>query len=238
MKAFTFNGISKPYLIPLKGSNRQPWAPIEWTFKEAIKRPGALLINKNTKVRTLSIPVFLKAESIEDLQKLKEDLAEWLIHDEPKPLIFDDEPDRIYYAVVDGSFEPDEILRWGQGVIPFVCPDPYKYGDEETIKLGGFPIRNEGTVEASPIFSAKFSAAASEFIITHENGKSVRIISNFSVNDLLVVDMDKRKVTINNDVRMTALDLNSNWFRLQPGENVITISLGAITTIKFRPRWL
>ncbi|MGG3480580.1 distal tail protein Dit [Peribacillus frigoritolerans] len=238
MKAFTFNGISKPYLTPLKGINRQPWAPIEWTFQEAIKRPGALLINKNTKVRTLSIPVFLKAESIEDLQKLKEDLAEWLIHDEPKPLIFDDEPDRIYYAVVDGSFEPDEILRWGQGVIPFVCPDPYKYGDEETIKLGGFPIRNEGTVEASPVFSVKFSTSAIQFVFTHENGKSVRIIYNFSVNDLLVVDMDKRKIIINNNVRMTTLDLNSTWFSLQPGNNVITVSSEATTMITFRPRWL
>ncbi|QNU05489.1 distal tail protein Dit [Peribacillus butanolivorans] len=147
MNSFTFDSISKPYLTALKGSNRQPWAPIEWTYQDVPKRPGALPVKKNTRVRPLTIPVFLKSNSIEDLQKVKEDLAEWLIHDEPKPLIFDDESNRIYYAVVDGSFDPDEILKWGQGVIPFICPDPYKYGDEESLLLGDYPIRNEESVK-------------------------------------------------------------------------------------------
>lgn len=240
MKNFTFNGISKPYLTALKGSNRQPWAPIEWTFQEVPKRPGALPVKKNTGVRELPLPVFLKADSMEDLQKVKEDLAEWLIHDEPKPLIFDDEPDRIYYAVVDGSFDPDEILKWGQGVIPFICPDPYKYGTEKTVSVIS-SVTNEGTTPANPIFTVNFTDKASEFKISHvESEGFIRVINGFVAGDVLVIDFTKRKVIIDDNLKMTALDFRSNWFSLQKGLNrlIFTPNDGATITIKYKPRWL
>ncbi|MFD4928409.1 distal tail protein Dit [Peribacillus butanolivorans] len=238
MNSFTFDGTSKPYLTALKGSNRQPWATIEWTFQDVLKRPGALPVKKNTRVRPLPIPVFLKANSIEDLQKVKEDLAEWLIHDEPKPLIFDDEPDRIYYAVVDGSFDPDEILKWGEGVIPFICPDPYKYGDEESLLLGEYPIRNEGTLKANPVFSIKFMANSTNYTVS-VNEKIVKVIWNFKQNDLLIIDTSKRKIMINNLVKMTALNLSSKWPEFIKGQNfIIADKTVANITVRFRPRWL
>ncbi|MED3687282.1 phage tail family protein [Peribacillus butanolivorans] len=238
MNSFTFDSISKPYLTALKGSNRQPWAPIEWTYQDVPKRPGALPVKKNTRVRPLPLPVFLKANSIKDLQKVKEDLAEWLIHDEPKPLIFDDEPDRIYYAVVDGSFDPDEILKWGQGVIPFICPDPYKYGDAESLLLGDYPIRNEGTLKANPVFSIKFMANSTNYTVS-VNEKIVKVIWNLKQNDLLIIDTSKRKIMINNLVKMTTLDLSSKWPELIKGQNfIIADKTVANITVTFRPRWL
>ncbi|MCK1982236.1 MULTISPECIES: distal tail protein Dit [Peribacillus] len=238
MRTFTFNDIRKDFVIPLFGNNREPWAPIERQYQDVPGRAGVYMRNKRVvKQRNINVPVLIH-DLDTDYNELKEELAEWLIHDEPKPLVFDDEPNRIYYAVVDGAFNPEDIVTFGKGTIPFVCPNPYKYGYEESIILGNYPIRNEGTVEASPIFSVKFSAAASEFTFTNDKGKFVRIIFNFVANDLLVVDMDKRKITINNNVRMTTLDLNSTWFSLQPGNNVITVSSGATTTIIFSPRWL
>ncbi|MGE7650472.1 distal tail protein Dit [Peribacillus frigoritolerans] len=238
MRTFTFNGIKKDYLIPLFGNNREPWAPVERQYQEIPGRPGSYMRNKRiVKQRSLPVPVLIHDLNM-DYNELKEDLAEWLIHDEAKPLIFEDEPNRIYYAVVDGAFNPEDIVVFGKGTIPFVCPDPYKYGPEETIILGTPPIQNVGTVESHPVFSIKFTAPVSEFKLTHGNGKFVRVIYNFVANDLLVIDMNKRKITINNNVRMTSLDLNSNWFSFQPGNNTITSSTGATTTIKFRPKWL
>jgi predicted phage tail component-like protein len=238
VNSFTFDGISKPYLTVLKDSNRQPWAPIEWTYQDVPKRPGALPVKKNTGVRALPLPVFLKGKSIEDLQKVKEDLAEWLIHDEPKPLIFDDEPDRIYYAVVDGSFDPDEILKWGQGVIPFICPDPYKYGEEESLILGDFPIRNVGTLKTNPVFSIKFMSNTTNYTVSI-NEKTLKVIWDFKQNDLLIIDTNKRKIIINNLVKITALDLNSKWPEFIRGQNnIIADKTVANITVTFRPRWL
>jgi predicted phage tail component-like protein len=156
MKSFTFNGIKKDYIQALRGSNRPAWAPIERQYIEILSRAGAYPLGKKTRPRPLPVPVLIKAKDIADLQKLKEDLAAWLITDEPKELIFDDEPDRVYYAEVDGEFNPEEIIKYGQGVINFICPDPYKYGVEHTYIIPNgtdiFDIENPGTADAEPRF--------------------------------------------------------------------------------------
>lgn len=150
----TFNGQRRSYLIVLRGRERPAWAPIEHEFIEIPSRPGAYVKSKNVKVRQINVPVWIKGENISNIQKLKEDLAEWLITDSPVPLVFDDEPDRIYYAEVTGSFDPEEIVNFGTGVISFICPDPYKYGQ---MRRGVFEsefasVANSGTKETYPTF--------------------------------------------------------------------------------------
>lgn len=150
-----FNGIEKEYLTVLRGRKRPPWAPVQRNLITVTGMTGAHLSQTDTQVRVISVPVFLLADDMSDLQKIKEDMAEWLIHDEPKPLIFKDEPDRTYYAVVDGSLDLDELVRWGEGVITFICPDPYKYGPEKTVETTSdtFIVENNGTAETEPIIT-------------------------------------------------------------------------------------
>ncbi|MEK3821364.1 distal tail protein Dit [Cytobacillus sp. FSL W8-0315] len=239
MRNFSFNGITKNYITVLS-SNRLPWAPIEREYQEVPNRPGAYTKKKRkTKPRPFPITVLLEADGV-NLQKLKEDFASWLIHDEPKPLIPDDEPDRTYYAVVDGSFDPEELVNFGQGVIPFICPDPYKYGEEKTVTLGTGSINNAGTAETTPIINVTFTAAASEYKITHqESGGFVRVIWNFVAGDKLVIDLAKRKIIINDNVNMTAYYWRNRPFMLRPGANNLTVVPASVATtlIKFRPRW-
>ncbi|MGM0776908.1 MAG: distal tail protein Dit [Bacillota bacterium] len=239
MRNFSFNGITKSYITVLS-CNRQPWAPVEREYQEVPNRPGAYPKKKRkTKPRPFPITVLIEADGV-NLQKLKEDFAAWLIQDDPKPLIPDDEPDRVYYAEVDGSFDPEELVNFGQGIIPFICPDPYKYGDEKSITLSTGSINNAGTVETIPIINVTFTAPASEYKITHqESGGSVRIIWNFVAGDRLVIDISKRKVIINDNVNMTAYYWRNRPFMLGPGANNLTISPVnvATTQIKFRPRW-
>lgn len=148
-----FNGIEKDYLIPSTGRRRPAWAPVTRQFVSAPGMTGAHLSYTETQIREITVPITIEAKNIKDLQKVKEDLAEWLIHDEPKELVFKDEPDRIYYAIVDGSLDLDEIVRYGRGEITFICPDPYKYGPEKTREFQDSGIvENKGTAEADPIF--------------------------------------------------------------------------------------
>ncbi|KAB2469425.1 phage tail family protein, partial [Bacillus sp. CH126_4D] len=90
-----------------------------------------------------------------DLQKLKEDLADWLYTEQPAELIFDDELDRTYLALIDGSVDLDEIVNRGRGIITFVCPMPYKLGKTNTHKFTQewstettSYLTNKGSVEA------------------------------------------------------------------------------------------
>ncbi len=130
---------------------RQGWASVERSIALAPGLPGGYLSNTQTSVRTLTVPVMVKSD---DLQKTKEDMAKWLVNKEAKELIFKDEPDRVYYAVVDGSLDLDELFKVGIGTITFLCPDPHKYAKEEVsydIAGGLTTLNNKGTANAKPI---------------------------------------------------------------------------------------
>ena len=131
--SFTFNGISKPYVHATLETKRPMWAPIEREIIEVPGRPGGIL--RNTKVKPRILPINITIKGVEDLEKAKEEIADWLITDQPAPLIFPDDPERKYYAVIDGEDQLDYVFLFGKGTINFVCPDPYKYGAEQSFDI-------------------------------------------------------------------------------------------------------
>lgn len=155
--SFTFNGQRRPYLKATRGSTRPAWAPVRRNLLTVFGRPGAYL--ESTEVEPILIPVNIRIEHTPDmdLHKVKEDLAEWLITKSEVELIFDDEPDRIYFAAVDGGLNLKEFVDTGRGSFNFLCPDPYKYGP---LKMAILPaetvsIENKGTADTYPLFRAK-----------------------------------------------------------------------------------
>ncbi|WMT19143.1 distal tail protein Dit [Parageobacillus toebii] len=152
--SFSFNGETRDYLKVLRGRKRPAWASVTRGLLIVPGKPGGYLQNTAIQPRTIDVPVMIEGENIANLQKIKEDLAAWLVTDEPKELIFDDESDRTYFAIVDETLDLDELVRVGQGIIRFICPDPYKYGQE---KIASFPSDNvllnyKGTEKGDPIF--------------------------------------------------------------------------------------
>lgn len=163
MHGITFNGVRKDYLVTLRGKNRPPWAPLRRNYLEVPGRPGAYLEGTDVLPRELSIPVLIESKDFKELKEMQEDLAAWLVTDEPKELIFDDEPDRTYFAVVKDTFDVNEIVRVGVGVIEFICLDPYKYGPREfmspiaTDLTQPLILTNSGTVDTPPTFDITLS---------------------------------------------------------------------------------
>ena len=90
--------------------------------------PGARLLGTETEPRPLPVPVGIIVPDGTNLEMLKEEIASWLITDQPAELIFDVEPNRTYLAVADDSFDLDEFVTLGIGTITFICPMPYKLG--------------------------------------------------------------------------------------------------------------
>ncbi|MFV1456968.1 distal tail protein Dit [Bacillus mycoides] len=131
--SFTFNNIRKDYIQMLVGRKRPSWAPIKRNLFRVPHRPGAFFIHTETEERRIDVPLVIKAKKdMADLQKIKEDLANWLYTEQPAELVFDDELDRTYLAFIDGSIDLDEMVNRGKGVITFVCPMPYKLGKTNT----------------------------------------------------------------------------------------------------------
>lgn len=89
--------------------------------------------------------------------------------DEPKPLIFGNAPDRIYYAMPIGDMDMDEFLNFGKGTITWVVPDGLAHATEET----EFPatVNADGILEAT-IINGGTAPVPISYDITHtaENG--------------------------------------------------------------------
>ncbi|MED1210388.1 phage tail family protein [Bacillus paranthracis] len=160
---FSFNGKRNSNVIPLQGKKRPAWAPLERTFLEVPHYPGGRLIRTQTKMRKIIIPVSLFYESMEEAEKLKEEIANWLITDQPQELIFDDEKDRTYLALIDESFDPQQLVNLGEGVLTFVCEMPYKLGPTKTVEfeMDGrgliANVQNKGTVHSNPIIEIEIT---------------------------------------------------------------------------------
>lgn len=174
--SFSFNGIKKPYLYTEKGKRFSAFAPITRNIQTIPGRPGGYLSSSDTQVRVIEQPFFIKASNRLALRKLEEELAAWLVTAEPKPLILDDEPDRIYYAVVEESVELEPIDEFARGVITFICPDPYKYAQQETIipLTATTTVNVSGTVKTEPITQVTLSADTT--FLTISNGNDVNRI--------------------------------------------------------------
>ncbi|SME08245.1 Phage tail protein [Bacillus mobilis] len=158
--SFTFNNIRKDYIQMLVGRKRPSWAPVKRRLVRVPHRAGALLLHTETEERRIDVPLVIKAKKdMADLQKLKEDLADWLYTEQPAELIFDDELDRTYLALIDGSVDLDEIVNRGRGVITFVCPMPYKLG-----KINTHKFTQEWSTETTSYFTNKGSVEAPALI--------------------------------------------------------------------------
>ncbi|MCU5085415.1 phage tail family protein [Bacillus cereus] len=154
---FSFNRKRNPNVIPLQCKKRPAWAPLDRMFLEVPHYPGGRLLRTQTKMRKILVPIALLYDSAEEAEKLKEEIADWLVTDQPCELIFDDEKERTFLAVVDETLDLDQLVDLGEGTLTFICPMPYKLGKEQTIDFkkdaNGLVanVQNKGTVHSNPI---------------------------------------------------------------------------------------
>ncbi|AXI32661.1 hypothetical protein CIB87_28140 [Priestia megaterium] len=184
-----FNNQRRNYLTVLKGRKRPAWASITRDIIVVPNSPGGYLKKTQTNIREITVPILIESTSIANLQKLKEDLGSWLVTKEACPLIFDDEPDRIYYAVIDNTIDLEEIVELGTGELNFICPKPFKYSNvskyQNSIVSDGvslLTLTNKGTVEAQPTFEVQIDGDYTHIDIS--NGDVVNRIGR-------IVDLEK-----------------------------------------------
>lgn len=177
--SFSFNGKTRSYVRALRGVERPAWAPIEHEIIDIPGRPGGLKTDKKIKARLINVPVEVKGVDSLNLQRAKEDLAEWLYTDEPAELIFNDEQDRVYYAEVTGELNLDEILQRGKGIISFICTNPFKY--EVYDSAGSFSnstaaINVKGSAEIKPVVRIEVSKDTTFLALS--NGEKLNVVGD------------------------------------------------------------
>lgn len=175
---FTFGGIKKPY-ITVREKKRPITAPIRRNLITIPGYKGALLDSTEVEVLILSVLLLIEGNNQDEYKRNCEDFAAWIVKEKATELIFEDDPDRTYYALVQGSFDPNEIVRIGEVQVNFLCVDPHKYGPEKLVNFtntASFIV--EGSAEPEPIVTCKIKQDTT--FVAVSNGKELNMIGNIT----------------------------------------------------------
>lgn len=243
MRTFTFNNISSSAYFYTHSITRQVLPPLEFDLRSIPKRAGAVPGKTILGVREIEIEVSLYADNWEDLRtKMETVIAPWLYTEDPAPLIFSDEPGRIYYAKLSGNTDLEELIYIGKTKLVFVCADPYKYATSEKSILfsttGDSVFTNSGTGKVFPRIRVVPTGTQSFVKFTNvTTGKAVLLNNtNGQLNAWKITIVDNNKNLVYDDTsgarQMDILDLSSDFFYLQPGAN--TLRMEPLTNMSAR----
>lgn len=153
-----------------------------------------------------------------------------------KRLEFTDE-DAHFIATLYSGDMPDEDSNSIVGTLVFLCSDPAKRKNEQSLEVTttfqSFVIR--GQAEVPWISETVFSIPQSEFIIEMNMGAKVILNFNFSAGDKLIIDSELREITLNGESLMVALSLSSRWITLKP--RLVSIRASHPNTLKYVERY-
>lgn len=90
-----------------------------------------------------------------DLVEKRRELARILHVSEPAPLIFGDEPDKVYYAIPTGDIKVDEINILGKSTIEWIVPDGVAYSVESK-SFTNYEEVNEGLKNINLVHDSNF----------------------------------------------------------------------------------
>lgn len=187
LNTLKFNGESKPWLYLLEGRSKSPFAPVRNNLLRVQGMPGAYIESTDTDVLYITQPVGFLINNDEEAMRIKDELASWLLTDEPAPLEFSDESGRTYYAKIEGTIEDlTRLSKQRKGTLTFLCADPYSYGEEK----GPLPfvddaltITNEGTAKAKPIIELETLHPTTFAMVQKNNEEYIMIGEPYNVDN-------------------------------------------------------
>lgn len=169
MSNFSFDGIRKNYCDYM--DYKSGWGQTrELEITDVKGRPGGVLTNIAEKSREIEANILVDATyNAQTLEELADDFISWLTTNEPKPLIFDREPDKIYYAILSSQIDVERFVTFGKVTVKFTCIDPYKYaseGSKNTAISDQVSIVNSGNANTPITVEARALKPSSYFMIT------------------------------------------------------------------------
>lgn len=183
----------------------------------------------------LLVPVVIRSQK--RIEELKQELSDWLVHDEPKPLTFKDMGGRYYLAYYQGA-DLSEYDKRAKGTLIFYLPVAYRFGETKqlpvTTTFSTFTITGQ---DKTPWVSrTTFAAPASSYVLETNKGGRIELKYSFIAGDVLEIDYEKRKITLNGKNIQTALQIvPTRWFMLEPG--AVQMKASHATTVEYTERF-
>lgn len=242
----TFNGKKAPEFVKVQAVNIQVLPTVETNLKSIAGSSGRLAGRSSFGEKLISCDIIIVIPENYTLQKCARELAVWLRGDDFKvsPLIITDDTEVRYMAKVNNSAELSDLLVAGQGTIEFVVPS----GDSERVNTttvsgtGSVTANNQGTKVTYPVIEVTLGTAVNGGAVNITNnttGSKVTLNGTFEVGEVLTVDCNKHLVKRGDSLDISMLNIESQFFGLKEGNNVIQCNNNGTTiTVTYREKFL
>lgn len=227
-----FNDIKKDYLRVNMELFRPPTPPIEYQTSQRPK--GGERVRKR-RFTGLELPVPITIKSDQRIETLKEDMSNWLVHDEAKKLIFTDTPNRYYLAYYQGM-ELRELPHYAKGTLMFYLPVAYRFGLGQSINVTTIATNHTitGLTETPWTIEVNFTADTNRFELW-AGDIYLQLNYEFIAGDKLVIEYTGRKVTLNGNDLRKSVSMSSNFAELEPG--FVEFRASHACTVKYDERY-
>ncbi|SHI01744.1 distal tail protein Dit, partial [Virgibacillus chiguensis] len=192
-----FNGLDLTPHFRIKSVIGRGLTSNELTIINISNMDGVYYSRKRHPPRRIIIELQVRAQGREEIRRKIDLLNKILDVNEPVPIIFPDEPEKVYYGIPEVADEVNEYTFLHNGTLTILCPSPYKYGEEQTYEFtedAGI-IENNGTAPSSPIIELEAIKPVTFALVS--NGDKYNMIGK-SINVDLNEPAEKLTTLLNN----------------------------------------
>lgn len=175
-----FNGVELGEIIDIL-QDFTPSMGVDWS-PELIEASGTCKGSEFVYTTYKSKEIPMPFTMTDDLEEKHDKLMEILNVDEPKPLVFESVPDRVFYAIPSGDLDFSEEGPLGEGTITWIIPDGVAHATTE--KSFQAEANDNGDLEVTVVNNGTEAVPVSyEISHNHENGY-IGIVSEYGAIQL------------------------------------------------------
>ena len=171
----TYNGIELPISITKVDRNIMP--PMSHTTQSVGNGDGVFLLDSNFENRVIEVEYVINNYTARNLSDFRDKMALLVSSKELQRLIFSDEPNRYYDAIITGEPTLDEEYLESSGKLSFLVPDGVSHSTDIAQITAAMNngiltahINNESTAAVYPVYRIKHTAENGYLGIVHQGG--------------------------------------------------------------------
>lgn len=191
---------------------------------------GEFFYTSGLEPRVFEVTCFLDSPNLFAFQEALREIGGWLYSTTPQKLIFDEEDDVYYMAILDGDSSVTQELVHGEIVLKFICYDPYAYSDVVTKVEDKEQFGYIGTADTYPTI---LLTGVNNPFISFNNAPPLLI--NYSCEKTpILIDCKKGYISSGGKNILPYLHLGSNFPKIIPGINTVTSNAHFLITYNER----
>ncbi|MGL4731252.1 MAG: phage distal tail protein [Clostridium sp.] len=182
--------------------------------------------------KNIVVDFFFKKSTLLSIEKIIE-FQDWIKGDDFKPskLVLPNDLNSYYIATVKNTVDLNGANRKGTGKIEFSCSpaNRIEFEVQKNTLNNKLDLYYIGNVAVYPTLEVAITSQCEEVVIKFNNSKYsnyIKFVGSFNRGDLISINQNTNKVTLNNKLNFPILTLDSKRHKLVPGYNFYTLHSG------------